>query len=183
VAVYRNDPAFAARQLFREQCANCHALTRQGGGDGPDLGDYDSRAWIAGFLRDPQAPSYMGSAKKPQKGGMKPVTAAPDQLAALVELVYAQSGAPDADLALAKKGEALYSDKNCDSCHEIEAGKSSDGPNLFQRGRFEYVVKIIENAARPELYGERSKMPRFAGKLSREQIETLARFVLSQRRG
>jgi ubiquinol-cytochrome c reductase cytochrome b subunit len=182
VAVYRNDPAFAARELFREQCSSCHALTRQGGGDGPDLGDYDSRAWIAGFLHDPQASIYMGSAKKPQKGGMKPVTAAPDDLAALVELVYAQSGAPDVDAARAKRGEALYSDKNCDSCHEIEPGKSSDGPNLFQRGRFDYVVKIIENAARPELYGERSKMPRFMGKLSREQIETLARFVLSQRR-
>jgi ubiquinol-cytochrome c reductase cytochrome b subunit len=182
LAVFRNDPAFAVRELFRDQCSSCHTLTRQGGGDGPDLGDYNSRAWIAAFLQDPQSPLYMGAAKKPAKGGMKPVKAAPQELAALTELVYAQSGARDVDVALARKGEALFPDKNCDTCHEIEPGKDSDAPNLYHRGRLEYVVEIIENASRPELYGERSKMPKFASKLSREQIETLARFVLSSRR-
>ena len=39
------------------------------------------------------------------------------------------------------------------------------------------MVRIIETASRPELYGERSKMPRFAGKLTKEQIEALAKFV------
>jgi len=182
LAVYRNDPEFAVRELFRDQCANCHALTRQGGGDGPDLGDYNSRAWLLAFLKDPQSPLYMGAAKKPAKGGMKPVKAPPDVMAALAELVYAQSGAPDVDVALVGKGQALYPEQNCDSCHEMEPGKDSDAPNLFRRGTLEYIIKIIEDASRPELYGERSKMPKFGHKLSREQIEGLARFVRSQRK-
>lgn len=180
-AVFRNDPEFAVRELFREQCSNCHALTRQGGGDGPDLGDYNSRAWIRAFLEDPQSPLYMGAAKKPAKGGMKPVKAPPDVMAALTELVYAQSGAPDVDQALLRKGEALYPEQNCDSCHEMEPGKDADGPNLHRRGSLEQVIKIIEDASRPELYGERSKMPKFGHKLSREQIEGLAKLVRSQR--
>jgi mono/diheme cytochrome c family protein len=59
------------------------------------------------------------------------------------------------------KGQALYPEQNCDSCHEMEPGKDSDAPNLFRRGTLEYIVKIIEDASRPELYGERSKMPKF----------------------
>jgi ubiquinol-cytochrome c reductase cytochrome b subunit len=182
MAVYRNDPEFAVRDLFREQCSNCHALTRQGGGEGPDLGDYNSRAWILGFLKDPQSPLYMGAAKKPAKGGMKPVKAPPDVLAALAELVYAQSGAPDVDQALLRKGQALYPEQNCDSCHELEPGKDSDAPNLFRRGSLEQVIRIIENGSRPDLYGERSKMPRFGSKLAREQIEGLAKLVRGQRK-
>jgi ubiquinol-cytochrome c reductase cytochrome b subunit len=177
VAVYRNDPAFAVRELFREQCSNCHALTRQGGGDGPDLGDYNSRAWIRGFLENPQAPIYMGAAKKPAKGGMKPVKAPPEVLAALTEVIYAQTGAPDVDQELLRKGQALYPEQNCDSCHELEPGKEADGPNLSHRGSLEQVIAIIEDASRPTLYGERSKMPKFGSKLSREQIEGLARLV------
>jgi ubiquinol-cytochrome c reductase cytochrome b subunit len=180
-AVFRNDPAFAVRELFREECANCHAMTRQGGGEGPDLGDYNSRAWIRAFLQDPQSPLYMGAAKKPVKGGMKPVTVPPDELAALTEFVYAQSGPGDADATLARKGEALYSQRNCDSCHEIEPGRDSDAPNLYRRGSLEYVSRIIETASRPELYGERSKMPRFGGKLTKDQITALATFVRGSR--
>jgi ubiquinol-cytochrome c reductase cytochrome b subunit len=181
-AVYRNDPEFAVRELFRDQCSNCHALTRQGGGDGPDLGDYNSRAWILAFLKDPQSPLYMGGAKKPAKGGMKPVKAPADVLAALTEFIYAQSGASDVDQALLRKGEALYPDQGCDSCHEIEPGKESDAPNLYRRGSLDYVTRIIENPSRPDLYGERSKMPKFATKLSHDQIEGLARLVRGQRR-
>jgi ubiquinol-cytochrome c reductase cytochrome b subunit len=181
-AVFRNDPAYAVRELFREQCGNCHTLTRQGGGEGPDLGDYNSRAWIRAFLEDPQSPLYMGAAKKPAKGGMKPVKLPAPELAALTEFIYAQSGPSDADSALAKQGEALYSQRNCDSCHEIEPGRDSDAPNLYRRGTLEHVARIIETASRPELYGERSKMPRFAGKLTKEQIEELARYVRGQRK-
>jgi ubiquinol-cytochrome c reductase cytochrome b subunit len=182
LAVYRNDPEFAVRELFREQCSNCHALTRQGGGDGPDLGDYNSRAWILAFLKDPQSPLYMGAAKKPAKGGMKPVKAPPDVLGALTEFIYAQSGAPDVDPALLARGQALYPQQNCDSCHEIEPGKDSDAPNLYRRGSLDHVVKIIEDPSRPELYGERSKMPKFGSKLTHEQIEGLALLVRGQRR-
>jgi ubiquinol-cytochrome c reductase cytochrome b subunit len=182
LAVFRNDPAFAVRELFREQCANCHAMTRHGGGEGPDLGDYNSRAWIRAFLDDPQSPLYMGAAKKPAKGGMKPVQLPPDEMAALTEFVYAQSSPPDADATLARKGEGLFSQRNCDSCHEIEPGRDSDAPNLYRRGTLEHVSRIIETASHPELYGERSKMPRFAGKLTPEQITALATFVREQRK-
>jgi ubiquinol-cytochrome c reductase cytochrome b subunit len=181
-AVYRNDPAFAARELYDEHCLSCHTLTRQGGGEGPDLGDYNSRAWLTGFLHDPQGPLYMGPAKKPAKGGMKPVQASPQEIAALVEFVHSQSGAPDVDTTLAKAGASLFSDKDCDSCHELAPGQAGDAPNLLHRGTLAYVVATIEDPSRPTLYGERSKMPKYAGKLTPAQIESLARLVLDQRK-
>ncbi len=182
LAVFRNDPAFAARELFREECASCHSLTGQGGGEGPDLGDYNSRAWILAFLRDPQAARFMGAAKKPGKG-MKPVEGTEEELRALTELVYAQTGAADVDAALVRRAESLFSEKNCDACHETDGTSEAKGPNLLARGTPEYVGRVIREAARPDLFGERSKMPRFAGKLAPEQIDALTTLVIGQRQG
>jgi ubiquinol-cytochrome c reductase cytochrome b subunit len=176
LAVYRNDPAFEARELFRQECASCHSLAGAAG-DGPVLQDYNSRAWITAFLKDPQGPLYMGGAKKPGNG-MKPVKANDEELAALTEFVYGQSGAKDTNTELAKKGEALFPDKNCDACHELDGTTEAKGPNLLRRGTIEYVEKIIRESAVPELYGERAKMPKFSGKLTAVQIRLLAEFVV-----
>jgi hypothetical protein len=40
---------------------------------------------------------------------------------------------------------------------------------------------VIDHSGRPELYGDRAKMPRFGRKLSPEEIRMLATFIYDQR--
>ena len=56
------DPAAVVRKLFESKCSECHELTGEGGTDGPDLRDYNSRQWIADFLRNPTGVRFMGGA-------------------------------------------------------------------------------------------------------------------------
>ena len=93
--VFRNDPMYRAREIWDERCAGCHSLAGAGGDKGPDLKDYNSRAWIRGFLTDPDGPLYMGPAKIEK--GMRPVAGTPEEMDALVEYVYAETGATDVD--------------------------------------------------------------------------------------
>jgi mono/diheme cytochrome c family protein len=182
LAVYRNDPDFLARELFNEHCGKCHSFTGQGGAgkEGPDLKDYNSRAWIMGFLRNPQGTLYMAGAKIERP--MKAVTGTDEELQALTELVYAETGAKDVDRALVEKAAAMVSDKDCDSCHDFDGTTGNAGPNLKGRGTLAYLVDVIADAGDERLFGDRNKMPRFLGKLSPEEIGNLARFVLSESR-
>ncbi|HEX2659020.1 MAG TPA: cytochrome b N-terminal domain-containing protein [Polyangia bacterium] len=180
LAVYRNDPNFQARELWNEHCAKCHSFTGQGGKDGPDLKDYNSRAWILGFLRNPQGTLYMAGAKMDKP--MKPVSGTDEELAALTELIYAETGAKDVDRALVQKATPLLSDKDCDSCHDFDGTSANAGPNLKGRGTLEYVTDVIADAGEDRLFGAKNKMPRFAGKLSPIEIGLLAHFVLSESR-
>jgi ubiquinol-cytochrome c reductase cytochrome b subunit len=181
IAVWKNDPDFEARAVFKERCLACHTAHGAGGGEGPDLADYNSRAWLLAFMKDPYGARFFGGAKKPMQGRMKPVEGSADELAALVEFVYGQSGAPDVHAGLAERGQSLFSDMNCDACHGIDGQEEARGPNLLHRGSKAYVRRVIENPAHPVLYGERSKMPRFGGKLPPEQIDRLASFVVQLR--
>ena len=179
LAVFRNDPLNQARELWTERCAGCHGLTGTGGDKGPDFKGYGSRAWIRSFLTQPDGRLYMGPAKIER--GMKPVTGSADELDALTEMVYAETGAPDAIAARAAAGRALLADKDCDTCHEVDGETENAGPNLKGRGTLAWVQAVIADAGQPRLFGDRNKMPRFADKLTAAEIEALARFVLSQK--
>jgi mono/diheme cytochrome c family protein len=169
--------------LFKDKCATCHTRHGEGGGEGPDLHDYNSRAWLLAFLKDPYGPRFFGGAKKPPQGRMKPVEGSDEELAALVEFVYGQSGAANLNGELVRRGRELFSGMNCDACHGIDGQEEARGPNLKGRGRKDYVRRVIAHSGHAVLYGERAKMPRFAGKLTPEQIERLAGFVLEMGRG
>ena len=59
----------------------------------------------------------MGPAKLDRP--MKPVHGSPEELEALVEMIHAETGAPDADAAQAARGRGLVAQKDCDTCHEL----------------------------------------------------------------
>ncbi len=180
MAVYRNDPSFRARELFAEHCGNCHGFSGEGGREGPDLKGYNSRAWIGAFLRDPDGPVFMRGAKIDK--GMKPVEGTADELGALTELIYAETGAKDIDRAAVERAEGLFSEKDCDSCHDRDGETENAGPNLKGRGTLAYVIDVIADSTDGRLYGKKAKMPRFAAKLTPEEIGDLARFVLTESR-
>jgi ubiquinol-cytochrome c reductase cytochrome b subunit len=179
-AVYTNDPFYRARELWDEKCAGCHSLGGKGGEKGPDLHDYNSRHWIAGFLKDPDGPLYMGPAKIEK--GMRPVEGTPEELEALTEFVYSLSGAADVNLPLADRGRGMLTDKDCDSCHDFDGESENTGPNLKGRGSLEYLGGVIALPGHPRLFGSKNRMPSFASKLSSSEIGELARFVAAQRK-
>lgn len=180
LAVYRNDPAYRVRELWNEHCATCHSFAGRGGKDGPDFLGYGSRPWINEFLRQPDGPRFMAGAKFEK--GMKAVTGTDDELGALTELVYAQTGAADVDHALVEKGKGLMSEKDCDSCHDFDGTSGNTGPNLKGYGTLAYLIDVIGDAGDERLYGAKNKMPRFAGKLTPEEIADLGRFILAESR-
>ncbi len=187
IDVFKNDPQFEVISLYKEKCGSCHGTTGQGGDEGPDFSDYNSRDWILGFLKDPQGHLFMGPAKKKPEKAMKPVMGSDEELALLTELVYAQTGASDVKQDLVKKAEELelFSEKDCDSCHYIaeeDKDLGNAGPNLFHRGMVDYVVRLIEAPDHETMYGEKAKMPGFAGKLTPEQIRSLAEYVVALRK-
>jgi mono/diheme cytochrome c family protein len=150
-----------------------------GGDKGPDFKDYDARAWIRGFLEDPEGPLTMGPAKIDK--GMKAVVGTPQEIDALTEMVYAQTGAPDADVVRAARGRELVVQKDCDTCHELDGEGENAGPNLKARGTLAWVEAVIADAGQGRLFGEKNKMPKFSGKLTPAEIEDMARFVIAQK--
>jgi mono/diheme cytochrome c family protein len=181
VASVHNDSFEHARAIWEERCSRCHGLAGAGGDKAPDFKGYDSRAWIRGFLENPQGRLYMGTAKIDK--GMKPVVGTADELDALTEMVYQETGAPDADALRAARGRELVPQHDCDTCHEVDGEGENAGPNFKGRGTLAWVEAVISDAGQGRLFGEKNKMPRFAGKLTRAEIEEMARFVIAQRAG
>jgi mono/diheme cytochrome c family protein len=119
----------------------------------------------------------MGPAKIEK--GMRPVEASAEEMDALVEYLYAETGAADADTAKAARGRNLLSPKDCDTCHDLDGEGENDGPNLKGRGTAKWVAAVIADPGHPLLFTDRNKMPKFVGKLSAEEIELMAKFVVA----
>lgn len=179
VKATRPVPLNRVHAIWKERCSGCHGLGGAGGDKGPDFKDYDSRAWIRGFLENPEGPLHMGTAKIDK--GMKAVHGSPEELEALAEMVYAQTGAPDADAVRAARGRELVAQKDCDTCHELDGEGENAGPNLGRRGTLAWVEAVITDGGQGRLFGEKNRMPKFAGKLTPVEIEEMARFVVAQK--
>lgn len=182
-AVFWNDPEYKVKALYIEHCRNCHAMDGFGGGEAPDLTDYDSREWLAGLIRNASDDKYFGKTKH---DSMEPYPADQlddEKLAAVVEYVVELGGDPTmiVDTALAATGKQLWNDDlDCSNCHEIEAGKDNEGPTLAGRATQAWVERVIRDSSKPDLFGGKAQMPKFADKLSDEEIAALAAFVLDR---
>jgi ubiquinol-cytochrome c reductase cytochrome b subunit len=117
-AVYTTTPHHRARAVWTRECAVCH--------DGDDRkapvigAGYNSRAWIRAFLRAPGDDAFYGRTKIGRSAAaMDAVEASDAELDALVELIYAETGAGDADPALVARGRDLFhgDDLGCPDCH------------------------------------------------------------------
>jgi len=109
---------------------------------------------------------------------MRAVDATAEEQEALVEFLYAETGAADADTAKAARGKDLLSPKDCDTCHDIDGEGENDGPNLKGRGTAKWVAAVIADAGHPLLFTDRNKMPKFSNKLTPAEIEDMTKFVL-----
>lgn len=189
-AVFKNDPEYKVRALYKEHCQNCHELDGWGGEEAPSLTDYGSREWLFALIRDPNTERFFGGTKHdemeayPEVAANEEQTALTDeQLHAVVEYLWQLQGEPDVDATLAAQGKALWDDEiDCSNCHEIEAGLEGSGPNLLGRGSVAWVARVIRSSSRPDLFGEAAQMPAFGeDKLDEAQLAELAAFVVRQR--
>lgn len=167
----------ATMALWDEHCSKCHEGDKR---EAPELPvGYNSRTWIRDFLQDPDHPRFFGLtpiAKEKKKGRMKPVKLDRVDLDAVVEMLYAQTGAKDADAQLAARGRQLYDDGSCSDCHEIEPGTESDpGPNLAGRGTLAHLADLLADPGTALHYGEFSEMPAF-----RDEIGDAGRWALAE---
>jgi ubiquinol-cytochrome c reductase cytochrome b subunit len=184
LAVFWNDPEYKVKMLYKEHCQNCHAIDGEGGDEAPNLTDYSSRAWLTALVRNPNDPRFFGGTKHDSMDPYPEKDLPQEQLDAAVEYVVSLMGDPSmqVDDTLAATGKTLWEDElDCNSCHEVEAGEDGDGPNLLGHGSSAWAARVIRDSSKPDLFGEAAQMPKFGDKLSDEQIEQLAAFVVSQR--
>jgi ubiquinol-cytochrome c reductase cytochrome b subunit len=191
-AVWRNDPQYAAMQLFTENCATCHEIDGRGGEEAPSLSHYNDREWLRGAIRTPRSIAYFGGTKAHEDMEAYTVEDLPDdQLDAVVEFLIElrEQGeeSPDTtawDPELAKRGKALWEGElDCSGCHSLERGADGDGAPVFTgRGTRLWINRVIRNSSAIDLYGGEAEMPKFAGKLSDQEITALADYIYVQGR-
>ena len=183
-AVFANDPQIATKLMFAEHCSTCHRIGRVGGNEAPNLTNYNSRAWIAALIRNPNEERFFGNTVHKLMEPSPPADMSQDQLLAIVEYVTSlmgEVGGP-VDPALSKRGRELFNETfDCSLCHEVEPGETSDGPTLHGRGSPTWIARVIRDSSAEDLFGENAQMPKFGQKLSEQDIERLAAFVAALR--
>jgi ubiquinol-cytochrome c reductase cytochrome b subunit len=175
-SVFETATFYRARVIWAKSCAHCHEGPKR---EGPAIGPgYNSRAWIRGFLTGPSSDLYMGRSKLANmEGAMKPVEQTGADLDALVEMVYAETGAPDVDPAKVLRGRQIFDD-TCSDCHEREVGKESvSAPNLYGRGSRWWLAQFIATPGGATFFGDRNQMPRLGADLPAEDRAQLALYL------
>jgi len=176
-AVFETSAFYQARVIWKRSCAKCHEGAKR---EGPAIGPgYNSRAYIRGFLTGPSSDAYFGRSKLADKeGAMKPVEQTGADLDALVEMVYAETGAPDLDAAKVTRGREIF-DNVCSDCHEREVGKESlSAPNLYGRGSRWWLAQFIATPGGPSFFGDRNAMPKVGADLSPAERDQLALYLM-----
>lgn len=176
-AVFALQPHHRAKSLWAEHCAACHAGEER---EGPEIGPgYNSRAWIRAFLKNPDGPAFFAKMEWRPESRMPAVTLEGEELDAVVEFVYAQTGAADANQELATKGQTLFDEGDCSDCHERDGTTSASGPNLGGRGSLDMLAAFIADAGQPHFFGELNDMPKFGRpKLSEDDRYALAEYLI-----
>jgi len=178
--VFKTVPMYRARSLYAQRCRGCHdagSKDRKGPIIGPGHGN---RAWLRGFLTGPSGDAYWGRTKLAKtEDAMKAVDIAGGDLDDLVELLYAQSGAPDADTAKRDRGKALF-DKACNDCHNLDEGvASASAPCLYGIASRDWFTGFIGNPKSAVHMGiDKSEMPRLDKDLSIVDRDLIAQYLV-----
>lgn len=174
-----NTPMYRARLLYEQRCASCHdAKSDERKGPIIEAG-HMSRTWLREFLKAPSAPAYWGLTKLAKtEDAMKAVEMDARDLDALVEVLYAQTGATDVDAAKRDQGKQIF-DSSCNDCHSLDEGVAgSSGPGLASLGSRDWFTSYIGNPKAAVHMGEMSEMPRFDKELSIIDRDAIAEYLV-----
>ncbi len=177
-AVFTMAEHYEAKTLWSQHCESCHAGDER---EAPKIEPgYNSRAWIADFLRAPNDARFFGLT---DHSGMDPVELEGEEFDAIVELVYAETGADDVDEELAELGREVFTDSSdCWQCHSIDGETEGDlGPNLGGRGTAEMLADFIAEPGHDLWFGSDAEMPAFYDTLSADDRRHLAEWIVHLR--
>lgn len=178
--VYMTAPMAKARALFATRCKSCHdagSKDRKGPVIGPGHGN---RAWMAAFIKNPNGDEFWGRTKLAKTdASMKPVELAAADLDAVVELMYAETGANDAVAAKRDAGAKVF-EASCSDCHAREEGApGASAPGLSGVGSRDYYLSFIGNPKSAFHMGhDKSEMPRFDRELTLTERDGLAEYLV-----
>lgn len=201
---YSEGPANTSRgeKLFTDRCGQCHTLAAAGtqGTIGPNLDDAFRQARkdgmteetvrqvVRGQIHYPIEKTSTGAPGMPgidqtlpeckdekSQGCVEDQDEAATDIAAYVAGVAGVTAAkPGGGKLTATNGKDIFASAGCTSCHTLtDAGSTGTvGPNLDQAKPPEaLVVERVTNG--------RGAMPPFKGKLTKQQIEAVAKYVSS----
>ncbi len=151
VAVYSQQPHYEAKRLWSKHCKSCHEGKER---KAPEIvAGYNSRAWVRAFLLDPNDKRFFGVTEIKK---MKPVKQRGVKLDALVEFIYAQTGATNINQALVTQGAKIYEDDCASKCHVAkgEAFEGDGAPDVYGRGGTDYLVDFIADPGQKRYFGK-----------------------------
>jgi mono/diheme cytochrome c family protein len=198
----RDEPDLSnGKALFTEQCGSCHILGRAGtqGRTGPDLDAAFRTALADGMDRETVEGIVHDQILNPRKNSAMPAELVTGDdardVAAYVGFAAAKTGEDQgalaqAGLAGATTGEQIFTAAGCASCHTLAKANASGsiGPSLD-----ELAQAAGEQEGTPEDYVRESLldpdavvaegfqagvMPSYEGRLTDEQVQTLAEYLL-----
>ncbi|MGE0550789.1 MAG: cytochrome b N-terminal domain-containing protein [Kofleriaceae bacterium] len=177
--VFTTPPMWRGRSLYSQRCASCHdadSKDRKGPVIGPGHGD---RAWLTAFLKQPSGDAFWGRTKLAKTdAAMPPVEVSEAELANLVELMYAESGASDVDQVKRENGIKAF-DASCTDCHSRDEGIGGSAPNLAKLGSRDFYTSFISNPkAAIHMGPEHSEMPRFDAELALIERDAIAEYLV-----
>jgi mono/diheme cytochrome c family protein len=171
-----NAEALGGRLLAEDQgCVRCH---REGGAAAPWARVRITRdeGWIGAHVADPDVvgPGVREPPSPPS---------AQEQHAAIAFVKAVRSGVPQPPPLPHDDVMALLG-RHCLGCHVIDGqgrGGRSKAPNLARAGREHDAAWLAGWIADPAAYEYDTDMPAFGNKLSREQIDALARYLATRK--
>ncbi|MFO0908525.1 MAG: cytochrome b N-terminal domain-containing protein [Isosphaeraceae bacterium] len=189
------DPLWHGRAVLQAKCLSCHVFDGKGTGEqtAADLKDFGSRAWLRGLLEKPDAPAYFG--KVPACDGMvewkKSSKLTPKQLDDVTDFVASFARIPTdvtAEEWLNQPGVAEHPgvepfQKECGTCHVVEGlseGGTRDAPKLFAYGSPQWIARMIQKPAAPDMYGyleNEDRMPAFGDQLTANDLQAIVRYL------
>ena len=131
----------------------------------------------AGTIRAPKADDE-GEGEGEGASDDGPAGLTPEELDAVVELIYAETGALDVDLARAERGKAVFDDGPCADCHARTGTDASSGPNLAGYGSRRYWEAILRDAGAANLFGKLDDMPAYDDDLRPDELRAIAEYLV-----
>ncbi|MDR4498578.1 MAG: cytochrome b N-terminal domain-containing protein [Candidatus Scalindua sp.] len=178
-AVFTNDPLYVGEQVFRQHCITCHGYQGGGGDSAPDLTAYNSRSWLKGFFRNPNAVKYYG---KTQFNEMPESLMGEEDLSYLIDFLLAQSETETpVDPILREIGEAILVQEGCYNCHTYNGRGGDFAPTLDGFASDEWLRGMIEDAGQERYFGKYNTMPSFKETIGKEDMDKLVLFLQSLR--
>ncbi|MDR4505691.1 MAG: cytochrome c [Candidatus Scalindua sp.] len=140
---------------------------------------YNSRSWLRGFFRNPNAVRYYGNTHFRE---MPESVMGEEDLSYLIDFLLAQSEPETAvDPILREIGETILEQEGCYNCHTYKGKGGKFAPTLDGFASDEWLRGMIEDAGQEKYFGRYNTMPSFKEEIGRDEMDKLILFIQSLR--